>query len=143
MKRLVPLNKIKTNEINPRSINQDKFLQLVQSIKDFPSMLEARPIVVDETGTILGGNMRLQACRQAGLKEVWCYIVLEWSEEQKKQFIIKDNINFGQWDYDLLANEWEEEELIEWGLDLPIPKELKEFEEKEKNLCNTCGLELK
>ena len=143
MRRKVPLKKISTNEINPRLIKQEKFLQLVQSIKDFPEMLEKRPIVVDELGTILGGNMRLAACRQAGMKEVWCEIVMDWSEEQKRQFIIKDNINFGEWEWDMLANEWNENTLQEWGLDLPIPKELKEFEEKEKNLCKTCGLELK
>ena len=130
MKRLVPLKKIKTNEINPRYIKQAKYLQLVESIKEFPEMLEKRPIVVDETGTILGGNMRLKACEHAGLKEVWCEVVTDWNEEQKKQFIIKDNVNFGEWDFDLLANEWEAKALEDWGLEIPKT----DFEDKEYEL---------
>lgn len=118
MKRKVPIKKIKTNEINPRYIKQDKYLQLVKSIKEFPEMLEKRPIVVDEEGTILGGNMRLKACEHAGLKEVWCEIVTDWTEEQKRQFIIKDNVTFGQWEWDMLANEWDSESLLDWGLDV-------------------------
>tara|TARA_R110001583_G_scaffold121731_3_gene272906 strand:+ start:529 stop:1059 length:531 start_codon:yes stop_codon:yes gene_type:complete len=135
MKRLVPLKKIKTNEINPRYIKQDKYLQLVESIKEFPEMLEKRPIVVDETGTILGGNMRLKACEHAGLKEVWCEIVTDWSEEQKKQFIIKDNVTFGQWEWDILANQWEIDDLKEWGLDVVNMQDSFEddtFEESQK-----------
>ena len=118
MKKLVPINEVTTNENNPRIINEDKFKQLVQSIKDFPQMLEKRPIVVDETMTVLGGNMRLKACKEAGLKKVWIEVAEGWTEAQKREFIIKDNVSYGQWDWDILANEWDNKQLNDWGLEV-------------------------
>lgn len=107
---------VKENKTNPRYINSTKFKKLVKSIKEFPEMLEKRPIVVDETMTVLGGNMRLKACKAAGLFDVYIHKVIDWSEEQKKEFVIKDNLGFGEWDWDLLANDWSEVKLNEWGL---------------------------
>ena len=118
MKQQVKISQVKTNPKNPRIIKDHKFKKLVQSIKDFPEMLEKRPIVVDENMIVLGGNMRLKACLEAGLKEVWIDVA-NWTEEQKQEFIIKDNVGFGEWDWELLANEWEPDLLDKWGLDLP------------------------
>ncbi len=119
MVKIVDIKEIKENENNPRYIRDTKFKKLVKSIKDFPEMLEFRPIIVDEVMVILGGNMRLKACKSAGLNKVWVDIVKGWSEKQKQEFIIKDNSSFGEWDWDLLANEWDVYELNEWGLSLP------------------------
>lgn len=126
----IETNKLKTNPGNPRVIRKDKLKKLVQSLKDFPEMLEARPIVVDPDYMVLGGNMRLQAALQAGLTEVPVYIA-SWEEAKQKQFIIKDNVPFGEWDWDVLANEWEAEELTEWGLDVPVINEKLELDEQE------------
>lgn len=119
MKELVNIASIKPNDDNPRFINDAKFKKLVKSIKAFPQMLEKRPIVVDENMVVLGGNMRLQACKSAGLFEVWVDKAIGWSEEQKREFIIKDNVGFGSWDWDILANDWDLESLTDWGMDLP------------------------
>ena len=110
---------IKSNPNNPRLIKDDKFKKLVQSIKDFPEMLDIRPIVVNKDNIILGGNMRFKACKDAGLKDVPVTVV-DLTEEQQMEFIIKDNTSGGEWNWDMLANEWNTEELEEWGLDLPI-----------------------
>jgi len=115
----VPIGDIKPNPDNPRHIKDDKFKKLVTSIKDFPQMLELRPIVVDSDGMILGGNMRLKACQAAGLKEVPVIYADQLTEDQKREFIIKDNVGFGEWDWDVLANEWDEVVLDAWGLDVP------------------------
>lgn len=115
----VAISKIKSNPDNPRIIKDEKFKQLVKSIKDFPQMLELRPIVVDSDMVVLGGNMRLKACLEAGLKEVDILIADQLTEDQKKEFIIKDNVGFGEWDWDMLANEWDNELLNEWGLEVP------------------------
>lgn len=115
----VKIEKVRLSANNPRVIKNDKFKKLVKSIKDFPDMLKLRPIVVDETMTVLGGNMRLRACLEAGLKEVYIIKASDFTEEQKKEFVIKDNSSFGEWDWDLLANEWNIDELDAWGLDLP------------------------
>jgi DNA modification methylase len=123
----VPISKVKPNPDNPRIIKDDKFKKLVQSLKDFPEMTEVRPIVVNKEMMILGGNMRLKAMQEARWKEVPVTVV-DWPEEKQKEFIIKDNSNFGDWDWDTLANEWDEIKLEEWGLDLP---ELKIDEVKE------------
>ena len=120
MKQQVKISAIKPNKDNPRLIKDDKFKKLVKSIKEFPEMLKLRPIVVDEDMMVLGGNMRLRASMDAGLKEVWVEVAKELSEEQKKEFIVKDNVNFGEWDWDMVANEWESGKLKEWGVDLPI-----------------------
>ena len=123
----VKINSIKTNPKNPRLIKDDKFKKLVNSIKEFPQMLELRPIVVDENNIILGGNMRHKACIEAGLKEVYIVQAKDLTEEQKDEFIVKDNVGFGEWDWDILANEWDTEKLQDWGLNLPIDiEEIKE-----------------
>jgi hypothetical protein len=118
MKQQVKLYKIKGNPKNPRIIKNDKFKKLVKSIQEFPEMLEKRPIVVDEDMMVLGGNMRLKASKEAGLKEVWIDIAEGWTQEQKDEFIVKDNVGFGEWEYDILANEWDSVQLAEWGLDV-------------------------
>ena len=115
---LVDISKVKGNTNNPRIIKDDKFKKLVKSIKEFPEMLELRPIVVDEDMIVLGGNMRLKACIEAGLKEVHITIADNLTEEQKKEFIVKDNVGFGEWDWDMIANEWDTNKLRDWGLDL-------------------------
>jgi DNA modification methylase len=108
------------NPSNPRIIKDDKFKKLVKSIKEFPEMLELRPIVVDGNMVVLGGNMRLKACIAAGLKEVPIIVADQLTDSQKGEFIIKDNVGFGEWDWDLLANEWDVETLEDWGLELPF-----------------------
>lgn len=115
----VKIGLIKSNPNNPRIIKDDKFAKLVESIKSFPEMLKLRPIVVNEDMIVLGGNMRLKACKEAGLKVVPIIKASELSIEQQKEFIIKDNVGFGEWDYSMLANEWDAEQLTEWGLDIP------------------------
>ena len=115
----VKLSEIKSNPNNPRIIKDDKFHKLVKSIKEFPKMLEIRPIVVNQDMIVLGGNMRLKASKEAGLKEVFIVKADDLTEDEQKQFIIKDNIGFGEWDWDMLANEWEADLLEEWGLDVP------------------------
>jgi hypothetical protein len=114
----VPIGTIKNNPNNPRVIKDDKFKKLVQSIKDLPEMAEVRPVVVNTDMVVLGGNMRLKAMREAGWKDVPIQVV-DWNEDKQRQFIIKDNVSGGEWDWDMLANEWDTEELQEWGLDLP------------------------
>jgi DNA modification methylase len=113
-----PINKIKSNPNNPRVIKDDKFKKLVQSLKDLPEMAQVRPIVVNQDMIVLGGNMRLKAMKEAGWKEAPVAVV-DWDEEKQRQFIIKDNVGFGEWDWDMLANEWDAESLGEWGLDVP------------------------
>jgi DNA modification methylase len=118
MKQQVKIHKIKGNPSNPRIIKNDKFKKLVKSIQEFPEMLKLRPIVVDEDMIVLGGNMRLKASKDAGLKEVWIEVAEGLTEEQKKEFIVKDNVGFGEWEWDMLANEWDSVQLAEWGLDV-------------------------
>lgn len=115
----LPISKIKRNPNNPRIIKDDKFAKLVQSIKDFPQMLEIRPIVVNDDMIVLGGNMRLKACQEAGLKEIPVIKASNLTEEQQREFIIKDNVGFGEWDWEMMANEWDAEILNEWGLNIP------------------------
>jgi DNA modification methylase len=123
----VPIGTIKNNPNNPRVIKDDKFKKLVQSIKDLPEMAEVRPVVVNTDMVVLGGNMRLKAMREAGWKDVPIQVV-DWDEDKQRQFIIKDNVSGGEWDWDMLANEWDTEELQEWGLDLPDFDNAKELE---------------
>jgi len=113
----VKISEVKLNPNNPRLIKDDKFLKLVQSIKDFPEMLNIRPIVVNKDMIILGGNMRYKACKEAGLKEI-PIIITDLSEDKQREFLIKDNTSGGEWDWEILANEWDSEELESWGLDL-------------------------
>jgi site-specific DNA-methyltransferase (adenine-specific) len=115
----VNISEIKTNPNNPRIIKDDKFKKLVKSIQDFPEMLNIRPIVVNSDMIVLGGNMRLKACREAGLKEIPIIYAENLTEEQQREFIIKDNVGFGEWDWEDLGINWDKEELEEWGLDLP------------------------
>ena len=144
MRKFVSVKEIKETPNNPRFIKDAKFKKLVKSIKEFPQMLEIRPIVVDETMTILGGNMRLRACKAAGLFEIPIYIQKGLSDAEKREFIIKDNSGFGEWDWDILANEWDAKQLIDWGVDLPVfdlpldddqPKE----NDDDKDVCELCG----
>ena len=118
MKQQIKISEVKGNPSNPRIIKNDKFLKLVKSIQEFPEMLKLRPIVVDEDMVVLGGNMRLKASKAAGLKEVWIEVAEGLTEEQKKEFIVKDNVGFGEWEWDMLANEWDSVELADWGLDV-------------------------
>ena len=130
----VKISEVKTNPKNPRLIKDDKFKKLVKSIQEFPQMLELRPIVVDENNIILGGNMRYKACIEAGLKEIYILKAEDLTEQQKDEFIVKDNVGFGEWDWDILANEWDTEKLTDWGLDLPI---FKDDENELKDLSST------
>jgi ParB-like chromosome segregation protein Spo0J len=115
----VKVEEVKLNPNNPRVIKDDKFKKLVNSIKNFPEMLQLRPIVVDENMIILGGNMRYRACIEAGLKEVHIIKADGLTEDQKKEFVIKDNNSFGEWDWDALANEWDTTLLDDWGMNIP------------------------
>jgi len=115
----VKISEVKSNPNNPRIIKDDKFQKLVKSIKEFPEMLNIRPIVVNADMVVLGGNMRLKACKEAGLKEVAIIKAEDLTEDQQKQFIIKDNVGFGEWDWEDLANNWDAEQLTDWGLDIP------------------------
>lgn len=119
----VSISSIKENENNPRSINKQKFEKLVKSVKEFPEMLKLRPIVVDKDNIILGGNMRYKACREVGLKEVYIIQAEDLTDKQAQEFIIKDNIGFGEWDWDILANTFDNVELKDWGLDVWQPEE--------------------
>jgi ParB-like chromosome segregation protein Spo0J len=125
------ITEIKANPNNPRVIKDDKFKKLCKSIKEFPEMMALRPIIVDENNIALGGNMRLQALKTLGYDEIpneWIKKASDLTETQKKEFIIKDNSNYGEWDFDLLANEWSEFELDDWGLDIPDLQEQKKNE---------------
>jgi len=113
----IDIKKVKSNPNNPRIIKDDKFKKLVKSINEFPEMLKLRPIVVNEDMIVLGGNMRLKACKDAGLKEVHIIKASDLTEKQQQEFIIKDNVGFGEWDWDILANEWDSVDLDNWGLD--------------------------
>lgn len=135
MAKKIKLSTIKPNPNNPRLVKDDKFFKLVQSIKDFgEKMMPLRPIVIDEENIILGGNMRFKAIKEIGLKEVpedWIKKASDLSEEEKQEFIIKDNVGFGEWDWDTLANEWDAEKLEEWGLDIPNFEDFIEAETEE------------
>ena len=140
------ITEIKSNPNNPRLIKDHKFKQLVKSIQDFPQMLELRPIVIDENNMVLGGNMRLKACLEAGLTDVPVIHSNNLTEAQKKEFIIKDNISFGEHDFDILANEWNIIELDEWGLDIPAfaNNDIEEPKDNAKGgkTCPNCGVTL-
>ena len=116
---IVSITKIKANPNNPRLIKDDKFAKLVKSIKQFPEMLKIRPIVVNDDWVVLGGNMRLKACKEAGLTELPVIRASELTEEQQREFIIKDNVGFGEWEWEMIASDWDAEELEDWGLDVP------------------------
>jgi hypothetical protein len=119
----VAISSIIPNPNNPRVIKDDKFKKLVNSLKSFPEMANVRPIVVNKDMVVLGGNMRLKAMKEAGWKEVPVEVV-DWDEEKQKEFIIKDNVGFGEWDWEMIANEWDAEQVTDWGLDIPNFMEL-------------------
>ena len=118
MIKKVKVTEVISNPNNPRLIKDDKFRKLVKSIEEFPDMLNVRPLVVNKDMVVLGGNMRLKAIKEAGIKEISIEIV-DWTEDQQKEFIIKDNVGFGEWNWDDLANDWDEIQLTDWGLDIP------------------------
>lgn len=118
MSMKIKITDIKPNPSNPRVIKDDKFKKLVESIKSLPEMAEVRPIVVNKDMIVLGGNMRLKAMKEAGWKEVPVQIV-DWPEDKQREFIIKDNVGFGEWEWEMLSKEWDVEQLGEWGLDVP------------------------
>ena len=127
------LSSIRPNPENPRVIRDDKFRKLVHSIRSFPEMMALRPLVVDENGVVLGGNMRLRALQEAGYSEIpdeWVRRVT-LTPDQKREFIIKDNVGFGEWDWDVLANDWDEMQLAEWGLDVWQPDAPEEEREQD------------
>jgi len=125
----VSISSIKENDANPRFINKHKFQKLVNSVKEFPEMLSLRPIVVDKDNIILGGNMRYKACKEIGLKEVYIIQADDLDEKKAQEFIIKDNVGFGEWDWDVLANDWDTDLLEDWGLDLNIDNAIDDLEE--------------
>lgn len=120
------LTAIKPNPQNPRIIKDDKFKKLVKSLEGFPEMMDKRPMVcvTDVDGKLfpLGGNMRLRAIQELGMKEIpdtWVTLADDWTEEKRKEFTIKDNASFGEWDWESLANGWDSEQLSDWGVDVP------------------------
>jgi len=133
----VDIRQVRSNPDNPRFIKGDKFEKLVKSIREFPQMLELRPIVVNKDMIVLGGNMRLKACEEAGIDQVPIIFADNLTEEQQKEFIIKDNSSFGEWDWDILANEWDIDVLNDWGIDVPnfdVEEPIDETPEKEDKL---------
>jgi DNA modification methylase len=126
------IKEIKLNEHNPRDITPEMFAKLKKSIQEFPQMLETRPLVIDENNVVLGGNMRLRALTDLGYEEIPVQKVKGWSEEQKKEFVVKDNLSYGVWDWELLANSWDAEQLEEWGLEVP-DWQTEELEAEEDN----------
>ncbi len=116
---VIKISKLKPNPNNPRTIKDDNFKKLVKSLQDFPEMIEAREIIVNKDLVILGGNMRYRAAQEAGIKELPVKIV-DWPEEKQREFIIKDNVSGGDWDWEVLANEWSDVDLEDWGLELPV-----------------------
>ena len=145
----LPIGTLKPNPDNPRLIKDDKFKKLVASIRSLPAMLELRPIVVNADMMVLGGNMRLKACQAAGLKEVPVVIADELTEAQQAEFVIKDNVSFGDWEWDTLANEWDTGDLTAWGLDVIIVPEFEpaieesqpRLDQKALCICPSCGHE--
>jgi hypothetical protein len=115
----VPIKRIKPNTKNPRVIKDSKFRQLVQSIKEFPEMLQLRPIVVNDEWVVLGGNQRLKACKEAGLTEVPVIHASDLTPAQQQEFIVKDNVSAGEWDWQLASDQWKGQDLLSWGLELP------------------------
>jgi ParB-like chromosome segregation protein Spo0J len=148
--QLINIQEVRPNENNPRFIKDYKFKKLVKSIKEFPQMLKLRPIVVNSDMVVLGGNMRLKACKEAGLKEVYILVADELTQEQEREFIVKDNVGFGEWDWDVLANDWNGHQVSDWGLTVvPFEDSIEEVLEQEINkqdkqneklkTCEVCG----
>ena len=119
---MVKIASIKANPNNPRIIKDERFKKLVTSLKEFPKMMKLRPIIVDNDNMILGGNMRYRALQELGFKELpdeWVKRAEDLTEDEKRRFIVSDNLGYGEWDYDILANEWDQDELTDWGMELP------------------------
>jgi len=148
---VIKISEIKTNPNNPRFIKDEKFKKLCNSIKDFSKMMELRPIIVDSEMMILGGNMRYRAVKELGYKEIpdeWVKIADKLTEEEKNRFIIEDNMGFGEWDFEVLANAFEMTDLVEWGFEpseLSFGEATKEDDQKSKDkkpmVCPECGAE--
>ena len=131
---MIKLTTIKSNPNNPRVIRDEKFKKLVKSIEEFPKMMALRPMVVNEDMVVLGGNMRLKALKELGYKEVpdeWVKSAKDLTEDEIRRFIIADNVGFGEHDWEMLANEWDVEELSDWGLDIPGFEIAEELEAEE------------
>ena len=143
--KVVKITEIKANSNNPRILKDDKFKKLVTSIEKFPEMADVRAIVVNMDMVVIGGNMRLRAMKEVGWKEAPVQMV-DWTEEQQKEFIIKDNLGYGEWDWDDLANNWDEQELTDWGLDIPSfnNEDMTEIKDNTKAavVCPSCGVTL-
>jgi len=139
----VKISEVKANPSNPRIIKDEKFRKLVESIKSFPEMLKLRPIVVNDDMIVLGGNQRLRACKEAGLKVVPIIKASELTEDQQKEFMIRDNASSGSWDFEALANEWDADMLNDWGVDVPVFGDASDDEPEEpkkaEKLCPHCG----
>ena len=142
----VRIETIQGNKDNPRLVNKSKYEKLKKSIQDFPEMLKLRPLIVNEHNVILGGNMRYKALVELGYKEVPVIKAEDLTERQAQEFIVKDNLSYGDWDFDILANEWDSVELEDWGLDVwqneddLIAHQEEETKEKEvKEVCPLCG----
>lgn len=134
----IAISKVRPNQDNPRFIKDEKFKKLVQSIKDFPEMMPVRPIVVNKEMVVLGGNMRLRATQEAGFDKAWVEVV-DWPEEKQREFMIKDNVGYGAWDYDELANKWDIEALLSYGLETPDKWDDEPKATEEKETCPYCG----
>jgi len=132
----ININKIFSNPVNPRLIKDNKFKKLVKSIEEFPEMLKLRPIIVNEEYGILGGNMRYKACKELGLKDVWIIKAENLTDKQKEQFVIKDNLSFGEWDWEILANQWDAITLDDWGLPIRFGENDFFDVEEQKNIEN-------
>jgi ParB-like chromosome segregation protein Spo0J len=132
----ISTNKLRTSPSNPRAIRENKMEQLMRSIAEDPELMQARPLIVNERMEVLAGNQRLRACVALGWAEVPC-VVVDWDEQKQKRVMVKDNVSAGEWDWDTLANEWEAEELQEWGLDIPFESEPQD-EPKEPKQCKHC-----
>jgi ParB-like chromosome segregation protein Spo0J len=116
--QLIKITEVFANEDNPRYISEAKFLKMVKSLQDFPEMASVRPLIINQNNLVLGGNMRLKAMQEAGWKQVPC-IKVDWSEEKQREFILKDNVSYGEWDWEILNSDWDKELLTEFGLDFP------------------------
>lgn len=149
---MVSTAKLKANPTNPRVLRDEKFEKLKRSITDFPDMLNYRAIVAvtdtDGKYMVLGGNMRLRALQDLKINEAPVMLADHWTEEQRREFIVKDNVGFGEWDWDALANEWDAGQLSEWGLDVPKMDfepvgmdEQPRLDEKTPITCPKCGHE--
>jgi hypothetical protein len=143
---LIKLNKIKPNPDNPRIIKDYRFEKLCKSLTEFPTMMELRPIVVDENYMILGGNMRLKALQNLGYKEIpdeWIKRNTELTNEQKERFILTDNSNFGEWDFEILANQFDSQLIIDCGIEIPVYGSEESEETENEEIDNTYTKKIK